>query len=211
MRRIAVLCTVLALFVATGATRASTMVGLEGLDSKVDITMANNSTGLTLDGVTFSYDNYGSSTDYAFADTSGVYGTTYGVLALNFSTPVVGLKLDFSVLGVSGPDPYALMAFFPNDPNGDVTVIPPGRFAPYNTSNPRLGGDINGTLNYQNLTTPFNEVFLYFSPVSQDPVPPHFFSISSISFDAVPEPSSLVLLGMGAIAVVAGARRRRES
>jgi hypothetical protein len=211
MRRIAVLGAVLALLIVTGATRASTIVGMSGLASPVDITLENNSAGLTLNGLNFTYDNYGSSSDYAFADASGIYGTTYGVLALNFSTPVVGLKLDFSVLGVTGPDPYALMAFFPNAPNSDVTAIPPGKFVPYNPSNPRLGGDINGTLAYQNLALPFNEVLLYFSPISQDVAPPHFFTVNSISYDAAPEPSSLILLGVGAIGLVAYGRRRRQS
>lgn len=211
MRRIVVLGMVLTLFIATGATRASTVVDMSGLDSTVDITMENNPAGLNLNGLNVGYDNYGSPTDFASADAFGIYGTTYGVLALNFNNPVVGVGLDFSVLGVAGPNPYALLAFFPNDPNGDVTVIESGVFMPYHASRPRLGGDINGTLAYQDLTLPFTQVFVFFSPVSLDPATPHFFTVSNISYDAAPEPSGLILMGIGVVGLAASAWRRRRN
>jgi hypothetical protein len=219
MTRTAALSALLSLFVVTGATQASTTVDFSVLGiNTVDITMENYPPPLTINGVTFGYDNFGSVKDWAQADAAGVYGTTYGVLALNFANPAVGLRLDFSVFGVPGAigpgtDTSITLTAFTDNFNAD-TVVVPGTFVPFDAVNPTSGGVINGSLNYLTPAFPFNQAFLYFTPftdptdpttgsfLSPAPDPQYFFSVGNISYDAaIPEPATIIvwslLVGLG--------------
>ena len=67
MRRIAVLFAVFVLLIATGTTQASINVDFSVLPTTVDINILNFPP-LTLNGVTFGYDTFGSTNDFASAD-----------------------------------------------------------------------------------------------------------------------------------------------
>jgi hypothetical protein len=213
MRRITVLFAVLSLFIAVGAARASITVDFSVLGANtVDITVQNNPAGLTLNGVNFGYDNFGSPADVANANSAGILGTTLGVLLLSFSDLVTGLNLDFSVLDVTGPEPETLLAIFDN---GDFVVVP-GTFVPNDPNNPTLG-DIVGSLAYQNLALPFTQATLFFSPVAEDLAPPVNFTVSNVSYDvksqgAIPEPSTIIIWSvLGGFGLIVGKWRRRRT
>lgn len=173
----------------------------------VDITAPNS---LTLSGVTFTYDNFGSTHpfDTASADMGGIFGSTYGALNLDFGTGVSALTFDFGLFGVPDQDP-ALAAIFDN---GDVVSLA-GLFTPYDPQAPSQG-DIFGNFSY---TAPsiFRMASIIFSPVvdpgqtTPDAYVPYFFSIGNMSYDPavapVPEPGTVLLLALG-FAGLAGAR-----
>ena len=72
-------------------------VDFSGITTPINITLPNSS---TLNGVNFSYDNFGSTDDTAALGSVGISGSTYGGLILGFSTPATGIYYDFSLLGV---------------------------------------------------------------------------------------------------------------
>jgi hypothetical protein len=159
----------------------------------VDITLENNPAGLTLNGVNMGYDNYGSAPDFASADQVGIYGTTYGGLDFNFSSPATALNFDFSVLSVSGPDANSLVVLFGYGGTwGDVVTVP-GVYTPY-SSDPTMG-EVDGSLAYSGPV--FDQAVLYFDPVQSDPAQnPYYFTVGNISY-VVPEPATWSLFTLG--------------
>ena len=94
MKRIFIALALLTLTVMSGTALANTVsvdfsvLNVDGIEYPVDITLENNSAGLTLNGVNFGYDNFGNSADFAIADSAGIWGRRLGHLIFNFSTPV---------------------------------------------------------------------------------------------------------------------------
>ena len=128
MKRIFVVMVVLAQLAVAGVALANTVTvdfSVLGINT-VDIGVAI-SPPLTLNGVTFMYDDQGQvDTTYgnpvsAAADALGIYGNTLGLLIFNFSAPATGLNFNFTLLNPSGPDDYGLIALFSNN---DVVVVP---------------------------------------------------------------------------------------
>ena len=114
MKRILLIMVVLAQVAVAGVALANTVAvdfSVLGMNT-VDITLENFPPPLTLNGVTFGYDNFGSSSDFASADAAGIYGTTYGGLNFSFSGPANGLNFNFALLNPTGPTPDGLDALF---------------------------------------------------------------------------------------------------
>ena len=76
----------------------------------IDLNYGSNPAGLTLNGVTFHYDDFGSGVDSASATAAGIRGTTYGVLEFFFDSPADRLLLDFSLPRATGVDAYGFVA-----------------------------------------------------------------------------------------------------
>jgi hypothetical protein len=207
MKKFLLIAALLAQVVITGSTFAANVsvdFSVLGMNT-IDITLQNNPTGLTLNGLNFGYDNYGSLTDFASADSIGIYGTTYGPLIYNFSTPAMGLRFDFSLLGVPNDTKsdfmtYALVAIYSNNGSFTDSRITPAIYTPYDPNDLTQGGYEIGSLNYSG--TVFNQAVLYF--YSTGPTDPltglPLFTVSNISYDTaapVPIPVTIVLLGSG--------------
>ncbi|MFZ0828017.1 MAG: PEP-CTERM sorting domain-containing protein [Verrucomicrobiia bacterium] len=170
-----------------------------GIDT-VDITLENDPAGLALNGITLGYDNFGSSPDFASADQIGIYGTTYGALVFNFTSPETALNYDFSVLSTTGPDANALVVLFFDAGNLSDVVTIPGVYTPYDFDDAR--GQIDGSLTYTGPT--FDQAVSYFSPVQSEPEEDlYYFTVGNLSYTPAPEPASwlLVTLGLGGLLV----------
>jgi hypothetical protein len=218
MKRI-LLIALLAQFLVTGtASAGSTAIDFNVLGiNAIDITLQNNPAGLTLNGVNFGYDNYGSTTDYAVCDSAGIYGTTYGPLIYNFNTPAMGLKFDFSLLGVPNDTQadfmmYALVAIYSNNGSFTDSGITPATYTPYDPNDLAQGGSGIGSLNYSG--TVFNQAVLYFystGPTDLTGLP--LFTVSNISYETaapVPVPATLLLFGSGLLGL-AGFRKKMKN
>lgn len=195
MKRLLVASTLLAQLVLTTAALAVTVdFTVLGSDS-VDITTVSNPDGLTLNGVTFRYDDLGSGVDTASINASGIHGSTGGSLVFNFSTPVTHLNFDFSLQGVFAPVGDGLSITFKNGGN-NVTdqVVPANSFTPYDPNDPTLGGDALGSLAYGGAA--FDQVIMFFSPDAP------FVSVANLSYDNLPEPVQPPLPGLCGIGVV---------
>jgi hypothetical protein len=196
MKRIFLVMMVLAQVAVAGVALATPVtVDFSVLGSNtVDITLENFPPPLTLNGVTIAYDNFGSSTDFASADATGIYGTTYGVLSFNFSVPANALNFNFSLQQPTGPAllDNVIALFSNNDVAGPVTTQPDGL------------GNLVGSLAYSG--APFNQVFMYFS------VDAPIFTVDHISYDPVPIPGALPLVGSGLLVLAGwGWRSRKKS
>jgi hypothetical protein len=170
----------------TGLVMAVTVdFSVLGTDS-INITAPDS---YTLNGITFRYDDFGSGTDTAQLDASGIFGSAYGSLIFDFSTLATSLNFDFSVLGVTQSSDDALFIVFKNGGSDVTDMLVPASYVPYDPSDPTAGGDAFGTLSYSGAA--FDQALMVFSPSAP------LFSVANVSFEPVPEPSSLILLASG--------------
>jgi|GEM_PF-5123919 len=175
------------------AQGTTVVVDFSVLSIPTDITIENNPpgyAGLTLNGATMSYDNYGSASDFANANSAGIAGTTYGPLNFSFTAPATAMNFDFTVTGVPGPDPNALVASFSLAGSIVDTVTVPGTFG---------GGQINGSLAYTaGAGVTFDQATMFFT-ISNSAPPGYGFTTQNISYvSTVPEPGTSALWGLGA-------------
>ena len=183
MKRILVMAVLIIQLVVAAAAQAAVNVDFTVLGiNSLDITLPNST---SLNGVTFSYDNFGNPADFASVDSTGIFGTTPGALIFDFSAPATGLKLDFALFDNTPPSVVlndALIAIFDN---GDVVSIPA-------IFDPSLGEEV-GALSYTG--NAFSKASMFFSV--DDP----FFSVENISYEpaaaSVPEPATFLLLAAG--------------
>ena len=196
MRRVLAAISLLVLLPWTTAALAVVTVDFTVLaNNSVDITTVSNPAGLTLNGITFTYDDLGSGVDTASVNASGVYGSMGGSLTFAFSAPVTQVNFDFSLLGVFAPVSDGLSITFKNGGN-DVTdqVVPANTFTPYYPNDPTLGGDASGRLAYSGAA--FDQATMFFS------LDAPFFSVANLSYDNVPEVVLPPLPGQCGIGVV---------
>jgi len=209
----------LAQFVLAGSALAAPVtVDFSVLASTVDITVQNNPAPLTLNGVNIQFDNYDIATDFASADSLGIYGhSTNGPVVLNFNngipdtvgTSVRMLSLDFSLESVTGPVPvdsgFALLAYV-STADGSVgdNVTLSGTYAPYDPNVPDLGS-VTGHLAYEGGIA-FDQATIWFAfPSANYDIP--LFTVSNIVYDTAPEPATMSLLALGGVAML---RRRQK-
>lgn len=182
----------------TAGTALATMVDFSAVTTSTDITIATNPTGYNLNGVTFSYDDYGSGVDYALVDSTGIFGTTSGVLRYDFMTPATALNVNFSLLDAVSQTSQISDAL-------TVLLFSGGNFLDFSTSvadflaydptiDPTLGF-ATGAFAYDGPA--FDHAELYFS------LDAPFFTVDNVSYQPapVPEPATFALLAMGLLGV----------
>ena len=203
MRAFVVVTVAVALLVTAGVAMAAPVTvnfGVLGTNT-LDITAPNS---LNLNGVTFMYDNFGSVDDFASADATGIYGTTYGGLLFNFDAPATSLDFNFSLLSAPGPSPDDLVVLLTNA-GADVAVLPVATnvFNLYDPNDPSQGGDALGKFSYNGAR--FDQAVLFFA--TDAPI----FTVDSVKYTpaAVPEPSSIVA-ALALLVGVGGTLRRRR-
>lgn len=196
MKRVSVMVSLLALVFVAGAALAAPInvdFSVLGINS-IDITVPS---GYGLNGISFWYDNFGSTPDTAQVDSSGIFGSTYGCLVFDFDAPATALSFDFSLLGAdeSVPDALAIMLKDTSDGGSDVAnLTAPATFTPYDPNDPlEDDGDALGTFSYTGAS--FNQALMFFAydPTVTDP---QLFTVGNISY-GVPEPSGLAFLAVG--------------
>lgn len=184
---LAIVIASLALFAVTGSILAAPVRVDFGLlnDTAVDITTNGAPDSCLLDGITFSYDNFGNEGDIASIDSNGIFGTTGGSLYFNFLPPtpkVMGLSFDFSLLGVQGSNTPLLDGLFItfNDGQTEVTnlTIATSSFTPYDSGDPLGDGDASGSFVYNG--GPFDQALMWFSPSAGN------FSVANVSYEIAP-------------------------
>lgn len=171
----------------------------------VDITTPSS---YSLNGVTFRYDDFESGVDTAQIDAAGIFGSTYGMLVLEFDAPVKALSFDFSLLGFTEPeDVYeALFVTLKNGGEDVDDVLAPSIFTPYDPGDLAQGGDGNGVFAYSNGA--FDRAFMFFSTDAP------YFSVSNVSYElvnTVPEPGAgaVMITGLVTLPGLRLLRRRR--
>lgn len=202
MKRIFAIVSLLALVFVAGAALAAPVTvdfSVLGINS-IDITRSSNPNGYTLNGVNFWYDNQGSAADTASVDASGIFGTTNGLLAFDFAAPATALNFDFSLLGATGSLDDGLFIMFKNGGNDVADMLIPATFIPYDPNDLTQGGDAMGTLSYSGAA--FDQAQMYLSLGAP------YFSVSNLSYEPVPEPGSLMVLGSGVVGLLGLMRRR---
>ena len=183
----------LAQFAVAGPASA-TLVDFSDMQETIDITQAINPAGYSASGVTFSYDDFGSGVDFATVDSFGIFGTTPGVLLLDFATPSTALNLNFSLLEAvladpqTGQIPDALTVLFFRAGNMSDFTSASADFQANDPGDLTLGF-ATGALAYSGLS--FDHAELYFSTDAP------FFTVDNVSYQPVPEPTSFVLLALG--------------
>jgi hypothetical protein len=201
MKRIFLVMVVLAQLAVSGVALANTVtVDFSVLPTTVDIGVAN-SPPLTLNGVTFTYDAQGQvdtngNPVAAAADALGIYGNTIGLLSFNFSAPANGLNFNFALLTPTGTQDYGLIALFYNGGNlGDViTLLMP---------NNGVGG-----LAYSGATFDQASMYFYYDYLNSND---QFFTVDTISYDPVPIPGALPLVGSGLLVLAGWGWRFRKN
>jgi len=194
MKRIFLVLVVLSQVALAGVALANTVtVDFSVLGSDVvDITTPNP--GYTLNGITFLYDNFGT-TDLplpsAQVSHNGISGAYNGLLEFNFNNLAQSLNFHFSI------DPAAsysvdngLLISITNDSN-DVYIS-------------GMSTQSDGTGVFSFTGDAFDQAAIYF------PFNGEIFSVNNITYDPVPLPPTMLLLGSGLLGM-AGWRRFRKS
>jgi len=162
MKRLFAVILLFALTTGISVNALATAVDFSGVTTLTDITLPN---AFTNNGVTLSYDDFGSGVDTASVDVNGVFGSTAGALILIFDTNATALSLNFTLLGVTtGPqntvDALTMLTFSDGnlvDANTSVTAT----FTPYSPGVDPTLGDSVGSLAYSGAA--FNQVVIYFA------------------------------------------------
>jgi hypothetical protein len=186
MKKILIVAAFLVQLIGVAAQAAWVPVDFSTVSMTTDITTPNN---LNVSAVNLSYDNFGSTSDFAAVDPHGIFGTTFGTLVFAFSGPTAGLKFDFALFDTTSSPQLAdaLIAVFSNGESVSVPATFDGSLQ-----------EEKGSLSYQGAA--FNQAFMFFSV--EDP----FFSVENVSYLPVPEPTVVLLLAVGLFGL-AGSRR----
>ncbi|MFA7060786.1 MAG: PEP-CTERM sorting domain-containing protein [Pedobacter sp.] len=204
MKRIIVMIILLVQIVVVG-TALAVPVNLDFTSVPgIDVT---TSTTFTLNGVTISYDDGGSGTDFAHVGPSqftgnsgpelaGIIGDTGGKLIFDFTTSATALNIGFTLLEAVSTTPQVsdaliVLYFYDNGNLLGITTTPADFFASDPTADPTLGL-ASGILAYSG--TAFDHAELFFSTEAAS-----IFAIENMSYEPVPEPGTIVLLAAGLI------------
>jgi len=142
-----------------------------------------------------SYASFDSGLDFAHIDSAGIFGTTAGMLAFDFSRPATALSLNFmlfdafSATGDGFPMSDAFAAIFSREGNILDAAAIAADFSAYNPANDPTLGLAFGALNYSGPA--FDRAEMYFSFDAP------FFSLDHVVYEPVPEPATFVLLAAG--------------
>jgi len=159
-------------------------VDFSGITTPIDVTLPNS---YALNGVTLSYDNFGSTGDTAAIEPGCLCGSTYGSLILDFSAPATELYFDFSLLGAVPTVSDGLFITFKNNGEDIADMLVAADLADQN-------GDASGSLAY--IGVEFNQALMFFSMEAPE------FCVTDICYQPVPEPATIALLCIGALSLL---------